>query len=87
MGKQRFVIISEHGSHQLRNSRSPAWMRVAGGGGAVLFFCALNLLLGGGVLAIITMPSGCSHSPDFVPVGESREGEIATRFIGEYDAR
>ena len=39
-------------------------IRVAGGVlcGAVLF-CALNLLA---VLAIITMPSGCSHSPDFV---------------------
>ena len=35
-------------------------------------FSALNLL--GGVLAIITMPSGCSHSPDFVPVGEESRG-------------
>ena len=74
MGKQRLVIKSEHGSVQLRNSsRSLVWMRVAGGGGGAVLFCALNLL-GGGVLAIITMPSGCSHSPDFVPVGESRGG-------------
>ena len=73
MGKQRFVIKSEHESVQLRNSsRSLVWMRVAGGGGAVLFCFALNLL--GGVLAIITMPSGCSHSPDFVPVGEESRG-------------
>ena len=84
-------IQSGHKSHRLLHNRCCLDKSGRRWCGAVLF-CALNLLAPSlAVLAIITMPSGCSHSPDFVLVGggqeldeEESKLQVASHMLGDF---